>query len=68
MEMSDLPAPEALTDDETGCFNCDWFRFERETGDDDIAVGFCWALPIKPPVKAVWKPCSLWRRHHGEVH
>ena len=63
--MPELPTPEEVD----GCYNCEWFRFIHELPDDDgIALGHCWALPMKTQVKAAWSACHFWKRRKEDLH
>lgn len=69
MGLPELPMPEEI-DDDHACYNCDWFRFVEELpGDDDgIALGRCWAMPVKTQVKAAWSACHFWKRRKEDLH
>lgn len=69
MGVPELPAAPEI-DDERACYNCAWFRFAEELPEDDdgVALGHCWAMPVKPPVKAAWDACHYWKRCKEDLH
>lgn len=69
MGLPELPVPEEI-DDDHACHNCTWFRFVEELpdGDDGIALGYCWAMPVKAQVKAAWSACHFWKRRKEDLH